>query len=721
MNQRFVEKLSTILMYLLQVHVENDKPYVADPEDPESASIDGSQAVRLVHKYIQKIPVDRFTRLTPVWKYEDLTSNRGQLLAGLGLSAPGGYVATCYLPHKTPFTGPVRGPARPSTKEARQETAKLICQELHRRGVLDQRLKIKKRKMADDDEEDDEEEEEYNPNSRKAGTRKKRRFYPKQYSGQLKCKDSGPEYLHVIKIIMTMENTSFKYKVYHPENDEARFGIISSVSSVPFGPFQLFPPSGEHEVLIEASREIRLDQSEREKIARFQSYLWKDVLKVTDQMEESETREFELVPLRGASLDFDLLDRVSGNSQPVMNPDSVIFPNYKKAKENYFIEEFVPSSLLNADNKMPGERITFRDYFLKTHNLTLQNNTLIRPSNADKRPNVLIPGTETKMRAAKKDLYDTTLFPAELMGVEPMSGGLWRQAQLLPAIIHRLTSLTATAGLLQALGYTTPSHWTLDSSLPTLSDRDFRNLLQFDRTPGPAPEPGEVLKALTLKAANDLFNMERLEILGDSFLKYYTGVFLYYKLLEREREDLVNSEEGHLTSKRSKIVGNRNLYKVAEQLKLEKFVISEQMEVDSTWQPPGLNRKNIEQTLIDLDTEFEKTLLLVKAGKKTEGLSVGSLLSWTSPDDLNLLPGDGEKFLKQAAERFFNNDPVGVKMKSFKLINDKSLADCIESLIGIFLLKSGQAGSRRERLSKCKYYLFRSLEVHVQDRHQFEF
>ena len=134
-----------------------------------------------------------------------------------------------------------------------------------------------------------------------------------------------------------------------------------------------------------------------------------------------------------------------------------------------------------------------------------------------------------------------------------------------------------------------------------------------------------------------------------------------------------------------------------------------------------LNRKNIEQTLIDLDTEFEKTLLQEKAGKQTEGLAVGSLLSWTSPDDLNLLPGDGEKLLKQAAERFFNNDPVGVKMKSFKLINDKSLADCIESLIGIFLLKSGQAGDRRKRFSKCKYYLFRSLEVHVQDRHQLEF
>ena len=43
---------------------------MADPTDPDSARIDGSQAVRLIHKYIQKIPVDRFTRLTAAWKYK---------------------------------------------------------------------------------------------------------------------------------------------------------------------------------------------------------------------------------------------------------------------------------------------------------------------------------------------------------------------------------------------------------------------------------------------------------------------------------------------------------------------------------------------------------------------------------------------------------------------------------------------------------------------------
>ena len=47
---------------------EYEPPYIVDSNDPYSARVNGSQALQLIHKYIQKIPVDRFTRLTPVWE-----------------------------------------------------------------------------------------------------------------------------------------------------------------------------------------------------------------------------------------------------------------------------------------------------------------------------------------------------------------------------------------------------------------------------------------------------------------------------------------------------------------------------------------------------------------------------------------------------------------------------------------------------------------------------
>ena len=693
---------------------DDDKPYVAKPDDPESARIDGSQAVRLVHKYIQKIPVDRFTRLTPVWREEYRPANgeaRDQLLAGLGLrdsaTCAAGYVATCLMPHKTPFTAPVSGRVRPSKKAAKRDTAKLICQELHRRAELDDRLKIRKRKkVVEDDEEEDE--DEYNPNSRKAGTRKKRRFYLKQYPEELQCEDSGQHYLQVINIKLTKENRdTFKYKFYHPEQDSSKFGIISSSSSIPCGPFQLFPPSGEHEVFIEASRPIMMENSLREKVERFQSYLWSDVLKVSEQMDVSDAKEILLVPMKGSSVDFDLLERVSSSSQTEIKEDSVIYPSYKAKKENYFIEEFVPRTLLDADNKMPGETVTFREHFQSVHNISLQDPKLIRPSSADKKSYVLLPSTEQGKKSSKKDLYDTTLFPVELMGVEPLSGGLWRQAQLLPAILHRLESLTACAAFLRTLGYQ-DSNCFKPETLPSPSEREFHELLQFDKRNGEAPSPGDILTAVTLRAANDVFDMERLEILGDSFLKYYTGVFLYYKLLELEREDIVTSEEGDLTSKRSLIVGNKNLFKVAGQVGLERIVVSAQLETDTTWQPPGLNRRRMEETLIELDTKFEETVKVTEGGQV---VSVGSLLSWTSPADLHLLPQDGRQLLSKAAQRLQDNSPAGVKMKSFKLISDKSLADCVESLIGSFLLRSGQAGDihTTQLIRKLNLYIYQGL------------
>jgi endoribonuclease Dicer len=59
------------------------------------------------------------------------------------------------------------------------------------------------------------------------------------------------------------------------------------------------------------------------------------------------------------------------------------------------------------------------------------------------------------------------------------------------------------------------------------------------------------LQALTSASANDTVNLERLETLGDSFLKLMSSLFLFlqYKL-----------DEGQLTQVKGKLIGNRNLY-----------------------------------------------------------------------------------------------------------------------------------------------------------------
>lgn len=66
-----------------------------------------------------------------------------------------------------------------------------------------------------------------------------------------------------------------------------------------------------------------------------------------------------------------------------------------------------------------------------------------------------------------------------------------------------------------------------------------------DRSLG--PNPGLILQALTLSNASDGFNLERLEMLGDSFLKHAITTYLFCTYPD--------AHEGRLSYMRSKKVG----------------------------------------------------------------------------------------------------------------------------------------------------------------------
>lgn len=57
---------------------------------------------------------------------------------------------------------------------------------------------------------------------------------------------------------------------------------------------------------------------------------------------------------------------------------------------------------------------------------------------------------------------------------------------------------------------------------------------------------------MTSKLGHDAFDLERLETLGDSYLKFITSLFLY--------NTFPDYNEGPLTALKGKILGNRNLY-----------------------------------------------------------------------------------------------------------------------------------------------------------------
>ncbi|XP_022096692.1 endoribonuclease Dicer-like [Acanthaster planci] len=72
----------------------------------------------------------------------------------------------------------------------------------------------------------------------------------------------------------------------------------------------------------------------------------------------------------------------------------------------------------------------------------------------------------------------------------------------------------------------------------------------------PGPSPTTILQSLTMSNSSDGFNLERLEMLGDSFLKQAVTIYLYCTYPRRH--------EGKLSYMRSKQVSNFNLYRLGK-------------------------------------------------------------------------------------------------------------------------------------------------------------
>jgi endoribonuclease Dicer len=127
------------------------------------------------------------------------------------------------------------------------------------------------------------------------------------------------------------------------------------------------------------------------------------------------------------------------------------------------------------------------------------------------------------------------------------------------------------------------------------------NAFSFDFQPDlddhPGPSPSIILQALTMSNANDGINLERLETIGDSFLKYAITTYLYCTY--------ENVNEGKLSYLRSKQVSNLNLYRLGRRKVLGESMIATKFEPHDNWLPPCyFVPKELEQALIDAKVNY---------------------------------------------------------------------------------------------------------------------
>ena len=97
--------------------------------------------------------------------------------------------------------------------------------------------------------------------------------------------------------------------------------------------------------------------------------------------------------------------------------------------------------------------------------------------------------------------------------------------------------------------------------------------------------------------------MEKLETLGDAFLKYSMTLALFCN------ESIRKGNEGYLTQYRSNLVGNKRLFILAKRLNLEQLISGIKFEPHFIWRPPRFtNDQELEKVLIEWDEDFRLSL-----------------------------------------------------------------------------------------------------------------
>ncbi|KAJ0183244.1 hypothetical protein K1T71_001220 [Dendrolimus kikuchii] len=185
---------------------------------------------------------------------------------------------------------------------------------------------------------------------------------------------------------------------------------------------------------------------------------------------------------------------------------------------------------------------------------------------------------------------------------------------------------------------------------------------------GRGPELRDVLSALTTINSSDNFNLERLESLGDSFLKYASSVYLFHKFPKMN--------EGQLTNIKCRLVSNRNLYYAGERINLPgRMKVKPFIPRDEFLVPGFFSNKSCIRPTFLIGVQFPQKEILSGQLSKASFDSVQRKLT-----DCN-----------STAEIEFEGQAQNV-MQGYihaQAVSDKTVADCVEAIIGTYLLNGG--------------------------------
>ncbi|XP_043699597.1 endoribonuclease Dicer homolog 4-like isoform X2 [Telopea speciosissima] len=216
--------------------------------------------------------------------------------------------------------------------------------------------------------------------------------------------------------------------------------------------------------------------------------------------------------------------------------NSLVFIPHKNSF--FFIDDILHET--NGYSPLKGYS-SYEEYFMKKLEIRLlyPEQPLLKAKQLFLLHNLLHNRMQEGTVVRKKEEHFVEL-PPELcqLKIIGFSKDIGSSLSLLPSIMHRLENLLVAIELKEMLSASFPEGSEVNSS--------------------------RVLEALTTEKCMERFSLERLEVLGDAFLKYAVGrhLFLLYEALD----------EGELTRRRSNIVNNTHLYKLATRRNLQVYI-----------------------------------------------------------------------------------------------------------------------------------------------------
>ncbi|XP_047170030.1 endoribonuclease Dicer homolog 3a isoform X2 [Vigna umbellata] len=278
-----------------------------------------------------------------------------------------------------------------------------------------------------------------------------------------------------------------------------------------------------------------------------------------------------------------------------------------------------------GNNEKSKERFTYSDYFSKRYGITLRHprHALLLLKQSHNPHNLLFNFHEEDARDKSSQIGSTTSkvpahvhVPPELLYVLEFKRNVLRSLYLLPSLMYRIESLMLSSQLREEIdGQTSKSN--INSSL--------------------------ILEALTTLRCSENFSMERLELLGDSVLKYVVSCHLFLKYPK--------NHEGHLSAKRSLAVCNSTLHKLAIERKLQGYIRDSAFE-PRRWVAPG--QRSIHPVSCDCGLETLEVPLDVKFHTEDPKVVVGKFCD-----------------------------------RGHRWMCSKTISDCVEALIGAYYVGGG--------------------------------